>query len=518
MNRLKLPIGIQSFRTIREEGYYHVDNTPQIRELTDRGFYYFLSRPYGFGKSLLVDTLRELFEGNEPLFRGLDIHQHWDWSTQYQVVRLGFDGKYDEPADIEADLVDQLQVVERDLGIDPPKSFDKASSRFMYLLSTLDRSVVLVDDYDKPLLDVIDKPEMAKAIRDYLMGFYGIIKGSGRNARFVLLTGVNMLPRASMFSGLNHLLNVSLDPAYATICGYTDRDLDTVFAPELPGLDRDEIRRWYNGYHWLGDERVYNPFALLQLFRKREFEPYWFEAQSSTHLFRRMMDRNICPMALENRVVDQSLISKFDPEDPYLEAQLFQAGHLTIVEKDQDRFMPRYTIDCPNFEVRYGLNRSLLSFLGQEDETVSDCGKDLVRLLAENDAAGFANRLGSFFAGIPCRWQDTKKPVRYDMWYAGMLYSCFQTVGLDIRVEDHTGYGPTDMDMAVFHDGRGFVFGFGMAEEADDRDSAVHGIIEKMRERDYAGKYRDRGVPVHLVGIAISTRERNPAAVEMLPA
>ncbi|MDE0097937.1 MAG: AAA family ATPase, partial [Gammaproteobacteria bacterium] len=258
--RGKLPIGIQNFRRLRERGCYYVDKTPLIRALVDQGDYYFLSRPRRFGKSLLVDTLQELFAGSEELFRGLDIHGHWDWSGSHPVVRLSFDGKYNQPEDVEHSVLNQLALIEHGAGIDPARTADGGPERLQNLLYHLHHStgravVVLVDEYDKPILDVLDDPDLARANRDWLRGFYGIIKGSARHVRFVLVTGVSRFSKVSLFSGLNNLEDISLDPTFATICGYTDNDLDTVFAPELPGLDREEIRRWYNGYHWRGGEK-----------------------------------------------------------------------------------------------------------------------------------------------------------------------------------------------------------------------------------------------------------------------
>ncbi|MDE0280482.1 MAG: AAA family ATPase, partial [Gammaproteobacteria bacterium] len=437
MNRLQLPIGIQSFRRIREQDCYYVDKTPHIKRLVGMGDFYFLSRPRRFGKSLLIDTLRELFEGNEPLFRGLHIHDHWDWSIKHPVVRLSFGGKYDEPGDLHSHIISQLAMIEQDVGLDPAADCT-GPDRLQNLLHRLHRTtgqqvVVLVDEYDKPILDVIDNPEMATTNRNYLRGFYGIIKDSAEHVRFVLVTGVSMFSRVSLFSGLNNLDNISLDPEFATICGYTDQDLDTVFAPELPGLDRDRIREWYNGYHWLGDEKLYNPFDLLLLFRKRQFMPHWFETGSPTFLFRMMMEREVSPMELENLTTDAGQLSKFDVDAIGIQALLFQTGYLTITGQERDGNQTFYTLDYPNLEVRQSLNQGLLDYLGREGKEVTDRGKELGRLLAANDFAGFADRLRSFFAGIPYQWQTGNGPARYEAWYAGMLYACFRTIGLDLR-------------------------------------------------------------------------------------
>ena len=520
MIRRQLPIGIQSFRRIREQDCYYVDKTPHIRRLIQTGDFYFLSRPRRFGKSLLVDTLRELFQGNEHLFQGLDIHEHWDWSIKHPVVRLSFDGKYDEPGDLSQSIANQLAIIERNAGLDPPQSTCSGPERLRDLLDRLHNAtgqqvVVLVDEYDKPILDVIDKPEMAKSNRDYLRGFYGIIKGSAEHVRFVFVTGVSMFSRVSLFSGLNNLRNISLDPEFATVCGYTDTDLDMVFAPELPGLDRDQVRKWYNGYHWLGDEKLYNPFDLLLLFQTRNFEAHWFETGSPTFLFRIMIDREVSPMELENLTTDIRQISSFDVDDIDIEALLFQTGYLTITAEERRGPRTIYTLDYPNFEVRQSLNDGLLGYVTGHRNKTADQGDDLAHLLAGNDFEGFADRLRLFFAGIPYQWQGSNSPARYEAWYAGMLYACFRTIGLDIRVEDSSSRGRADM--VVLHSGQVFVFEFKMADGEGSQDTAAQLAIEQIQEKGYAEKYRNRNEPVHLIGVAFG-RDRSPAAVKVVSA
>ena len=521
MIRHKLPIGIQSFRAIREQDCYYVDKTPHIQRLVEMGSFYFLSRPRRFGKSLLIDTLQELFEGNEPLFQGLAIHEHWDWSVKHPVVRLSFDGKYNEPGELDGDIIEQLDIVERQAGLEPAQSSVSAPRRLRTLLNRLhhatgQQAVVLVDEYDKPILDVLDNPELAKANRDYLRGFYGIIKGSARDVRFVFVTGISMFSKVSLFSGLNNLLNISLDPRYATICGYTDKDLDTVFAPELPGLDRDQIRKWYNGYHWLGEEKLYNPFDLLLLFNSHHFKSHWFETGSPTFLFRVMMDREISPLELENRISDEDLLSTFDIDDITIDALLFQTGYLTLVEREWDGARTLYTLDYPNFEVRQSLNHGLLGYItGRRIET-ADQGKALARLLVANDFDGFTEHLQSFFAGIPYQWQGTQSPARYEAWYAGMLYACFCTIGLTLRVEDSSSRGRADM--VVLHGGQVFVFEFKMSDTDSNSEDTAQQAIEQIQEKGYADKYRSQNQPIHLIGIAFSAKDRNLAAVKVIPA
>ena len=276
MGKRKLPIGIQTFRQIREEGYYYVDKTAYYarRIEDDAGKHYFLSRPRRFGKSLFVDTLKELYEGRETLFRGLAVHDGWDWSRRHPVVRLSFGGgNFRRPGVLAESATTQLEDIGRRAGVVARSGGAPGRRRLLEALSERAgrRVVVLVDEYDKPILDALDEPDIARTNRDDLRGLYGTIKDCDAFVELTFITGVSRFSRVSLFSDLNNLIDLTVDPDYSAICGYTEVDLDVVFAPELPGLDRDEIRAWYNGYSWLGAETVYNPFALLKLFRSREW-------------------------------------------------------------------------------------------------------------------------------------------------------------------------------------------------------------------------------------------------------
>ena len=521
MTRRLLPIGLQDFRTMREQGFYYVDKTSLIRQMVEEGRFYFLSRPRRFGKSLLLDTLRLLFDGREELFRGLDIHGHWDWSVPHPVVRLSFGGKYDDPGEIEGDVIEQLEAAERQYGLEPAPTSDTGPRRLRSVLDRLHRSagrrvVVLVDEYDKPILDALHDPELARANRDYLRGFYGIIKDCAEHVRFVFVTGVSMFSKVSLFSGLNNLEDISIDPRYATVCGYTDQDIDSVFGPELDGLDRAEIRTWYNGYHWRGGERVYNPYDVLLLLRNREFRPYWFETGSPTFLFRMLMEKSVGPMGLENRMADMSLVSKFDVGDIGIEALLFQTGYLTIADERKEGFRTYYRLDYPNLEVRLCLNDQLLRYLGKTGREPLDEGRALRALLEANDFEGFAGRLPTYLSGIPYQWHATGDLARYEAWYASLLHMCFRAIGMDVRVEDASSHGRADM--VVLTGGQVFVLEFKMADGEGDAQAALDAAMVQMRGRGYAGKYRDRGEPVHLLGVACGREARNLLEVRAEPA
>ncbi|CAI8014649.1 Uncharacterized protein in vnfD 5'region [Geodia barretti] len=249
----QLPLGNPDpVRRMREENRYYVDKTAFCWRLVEEGDRYFLSRPRRFGKSLFLDTLKELFEGNEPLFRGLYVHDKWKWSVRYPVVRLSFaSGSFRKPDLVDEAATAQLEDIAVRAGVATPRG-------------------------SAPILDAMnDAGDGRGKNRDDLRGLYATIKDADAYVKFAFLTGVSKFSKVSLFSDLNNLTDLTLDRRYANICGYTDADLDTVFAPELAGLDREEIRRWYNGYNWRGDENVYNPFDVLLLFSKREFGPYW---------------------------------------------------------------------------------------------------------------------------------------------------------------------------------------------------------------------------------------------------
>ncbi len=512
MTKRKLPIGIQTFRTIREESYYYVDKTAYIRRLLDEGTHYFLSRPRRFGKSLFLDTCKELFEGNEPLFAGLYIHDRWDWSVRHPVLRLDFSsGTYQGPDDLREEMAAQLNALEEEAEI-IPRADDTAPARFRRLMKVLhertgQRVAVLIDEYDKPILDALEVSEVARANRDFLFGLYATIKDSDAHIWFSLLTGVHKFTMAGPFSGLNNLIDITLDSRYSAICGYTDADLDSVFAPELPGLDRDQIRAWYNGYGWLGDEKVYNPFDILLLFERREFGAYWFETGTSTFLVETLFKRQVSSLELGNMLCSSELLSTFNVDDMATEALLFQTGYLTITKKKNLGGMRLHRLGYPNREVRQSLNESLLRYLVQDSTQQMANSVRLYRLLLANDFAGLKILFHAFFASIPYEWYTSNDIANYEGYYASVFYSYFAALGLDITVEDSSSHGR--LDMAVLFDGNVYLFEFKVVEMTPEGAA-----MAQLKAKRYADKYRGLGQPIYLVAVEFSKDARNIAAFE----
>ena len=511
MGKRKLPIGIQTFRQIREEGYYYVDKTAYARRIEDdAGKHYFLSRPRRFGKSLFVDTLKELYEGHETLFRGLAVHEGWDWSRRHPVVRLDFSGgNFKRRGLLEESAVAQLEDIASRTGAGT--SSGSAPVRFRRLIEALHeradrRVVVLVDEYDKPILDALDEPDMAKANRDDLRGLYGTIKSSDAHVELTFITGVSKFSRVSLFSDLNNLIDLTVDPDYSAICGYTEADLDAVFAPELPGLDRDAIRAWYNGYSWMGADTVYNPFALLKLFRSREFEAHWFETATPRFLVDTLVRRGFAAPDLERIHASAALLSAFDVDVMAPEALLFQTGYLTIVDAERRDGRPVYRLGYPNREVRLGLNESLLDALAPNWRSAENGGA-LRRRLGAQDWAGLEALFRRLLAGIPHDWHRRNDIARYEGYWSSVFYAWFQSALDGVTVEEATSRGR--LDLAVRLGTNVYVFEFKVAERAE-RGAA----LAQLQARRYADKYRGPGRAVHLIGVEISAESRDVVAFE----
>ncbi len=512
MPRKKLPIGIQTFARIREDDCYYVDKTGLALQLIEEGNYYFLSRPRRFGKSLFIDTLAELFEGNEALFRGLAVHDRWDWQRRFPVVRISFGGGVLHSREALDQRIDELLADnEQRLGVSSPPA--SVAGRFAAMIRHAERAhgqrvVILVDEYDKPILDNLTRPDIARALRDGLRNLYSVIKDSDAHIRFAMLTGVSKFSKVSLFSGLNNLNDITLDERYSALCGYTDEDVDTVFAAELPGLDRETIRAWYNGYNWTGTS-VYNPFDVLLLFQKRQFRPFWFETGTPTFLIEQLLARPIFTPDLSRIVAMETLLSSFDVDCMPVEALMFQTGYLTI-----DSVMPmggriEYTLKYPNLEVQASLNGAVLAGLvgGETLQSGQHTGQLYRRLMAK-DFTGLQQLFTAFFASIPHDWYRNNPIAQYEGYYASVFYSHFAALGLEVRLEDVTNKGR--IDMAVLFNGNVFLFEFKVVELVPEGKA-----LQQLRDRAYADKYRARGEPIHLIGVEFSKDSRSVVGFEV---
>lgn len=504
-----MPIGIQSFAKLRQDGCYYVDKTGLAVRLINEGSYYFLSRPRRFGKSLLLDTFKELFQGNRPLFTALAADPLWDWSRKYPVIRVSFsDGVLQSRAALDQRIQGILQVNRQLLGLplSPELPGSDIAGNFSELIrlahqATGQRAVVLVDEYDKPILDNIDNQAVATEMREGLKNLYSVLKGADEHLKFVFLTGVSKFTKVSLFSGLNNLTDITLDERYSDICGYTDADVDSVFAAELPGLDRQLIRSWYNGYNWLGTP-VYNPFGLLQLFRTRKIRPHWFETGTPTFLIKLLQQRQVFTPDLSRIVASDTLLSTFDVDLIPIEALMFQSGYLTVSSVREFPGRMQLSLKYPNLEVQSALNTCLLQSLSN---SLSLPGPHITRLhdlLEAQDFTGLRVLFHAFYASIANDWFRKNELSGYEGYYASIFYSYFAALGIEIRLEDPTNVGR--IDMTVLFAGQVFLFEFKVVE-MNPSGSA----LQQLKDMAYADKYRARGEPIHLVGVEFSKTSRN---------
>ncbi|WP_416137031.1 ATP-binding protein [Halomonas sp. HK25] len=517
--RKKLPIGIQTFADIIEGGYYYVDKTPHIHRLVEEGKYYFLSRPRRFGKSLLVDTLRCLFEGREALFEGLYIQDKWDWQVHHPVIRLSFaDGVISSLEALDAHIRHQLRAHRERLGIErePPPLISSEFSELIRLTHEQhgQRVVILVDEYDKPILDNLLAPERARELREGLKNLYSVLKDADPHLAFVLLTGVSKFSKVSLFSGLNNLRDITLSEPYSSICGYTDEDIDSVFAPELQELDRNEIRTWYNGYRWGGQAvaSVYNPFDVLLLFQERKFSPYWFESATPTFLVELLKQRGVFTPQLEQWETEPELLGRFDVDNIATEALLFQTGYLTVQQVEEPLLGYRlYTLGFPNQEVETSLNQALLPALGVENAPRER--KTLFTHLRAHDLEGLETHLKALFAGLPHDWYRNNPIARYEghsfsQDYASVFYSHFAALGVRVTVEDASHRGR--VDMAVDFAGHVYLFEFKVVEQLPEGRA-----LQQIKDKGYADKYRGQGKVIHLIGVEFSSDKRQIVGFEV---
>jgi hypothetical protein len=511
MTRRALPIGIQTFRKIREGDFYYVDKTGYALRLIEEGSHYFLSRPRRFGKSLFLDTLAELFEGNAALFEGLEAEQRWDWSRRFPLIRLSFGGGVvRRPAELDTKIGEQLALNQETLGIrctQPALAGCLAELIRKAHASTGERVVVLVDEYDKPILDNITDPEMARQMRDGLRNLYSVIKDSDADIRFAFLTGVSKFSKVSLFSGLNNLKDITVDARYSAVCGYTEADLDAVFAPELEGLDRAQVRAWYIGYNWLG-EAVYNPFDVLLLLDAREFRPWWFETGTPTFLVDVLTERGFYTPRLSHLRADEALLSAFDVDHLAPEALLWQTGYLTFTGSRQIGARREYSLGYPNLEVRAALNDSLAKALIGQPGQASELASRLYDILVTADLDALRRHITSLFSAIPHQWHDGNPIARYEGFYASVFYSHFAALGLDLVTEDASSHGR--LDLRLRFNGQLWLFEFKVVELAPEGAA-----LQQIKDRGYAEKYSAEGLPMHLIGIDFSREQRTLVGFEV---
>jgi hypothetical protein len=510
----KLPVGIQTLGEIIEENYLYIDKTRIAQELIETGKYYFFSRPRRFGKSLFIDTLKEIFEGNKKLFEGLHIYDNYDWSKKYPVINISFGGgTIHSRAELEEKWDEILYYNEERLDL---KCFSDVYDRrcFSDLIKQAyekygEKVVVLVDEYDKPILDNINEVEISNEIRDGLRNLYSVIKDSDRYMKFAMLTGVTKFSKVSLFSGLNNLTDITIDDRYSDICGYTQSDIHEYFLPYLDGVDLEEVKRWYNGYSWGGTEsqKVYNPFDVLLFISKgHKFENHWFQTATPTFLIELMRDKNYFLPKVSDLEIDEELIGSFDVNSIKIETLLFQSGYLTIQDIIQSPFGMTYKLGYPNLEVQNSLNNSLIKVLQNNSVELRPTQMKLYNAIMSDDFTLLEKTFRSLYASIPYNNFTNNDIYNYEGYYASVFYAYLASLGLDIRAEDVTNRGRIDLTI-ILPTNSVYVIEFKTEEGAN--------ALEQIKENRYYEKYESDSKKLFLVGIHFSKAEKNIESFEV---
>ncbi|MFM7613412.1 MAG: AAA family ATPase [Synechococcales cyanobacterium] len=510
MTLQNLPLGIHTLDKLRGSNCVYVDKTPMIQSLVKQPGAFFLSRPRRFGKSLLVDTLKELFEGNEALFEGLYIHDKWDWSRHYPVIKIDFaDGVPRSREELDQRIMDLLDKNAQRLGVAYP------SNDIPGKLGTLihearmkygQRVVVLVDEYDKPILDNIDQPSIGTEIREGLKNLYSVLKGQDANLQFVFMTGVTKFSKVSLFSGVNQLTDITIDAQYSSICGYREIDLQESFGDHLAGVDWDAVRRWYNGYCWTGKETVYNPYDILLFIEKgRIFRNYWFETGSPSFLVKLFQSNRYFLPNLENLEVTEEILESFDVERINPITLLFQSGYLTIERTFTRRQRYMFGLKIPNLEVCLALHDQFINaYTGimNEKHEIQD---SLYDLMNRGDVELMIKVIQRLFAGIPWRNFTNNDLADFEGYYASVLYAFFCSLDARVIPEDITNYGQVDLTVMLGD----HIYVMEIKVVDGDRVDG-NPALEQIVRRNYAQKYRGiAGKEVHEVGLVFGRGVRN---------
>ena len=512
-----LPLGISTLSKLLENNCVYIDKTEYAYNLTRQSGAFFLSRPRRFGKSLFVDTLKEIFEGNQKLFEGLYIQDKWDWSKKYPVIKLDFSGgELQSRAELDVRIMNMLRKNGEQLGV----KLDSTDlvGKFGDLISGAalkygQRAVVLVDEYDKPLLDNIHNSHIAKDIRTGLKNLYSILKTQDANLQFIFMTGVTKFSKVNLFSGLNQLKDITLSKSYSSICGYTDMDLREHFSEYLAGSDPEKVKQWYNGYSWTGPETVYNPYdILLFLSEDLSFQNYWFETGSPTFLIELFRKNHYFLPDLEDIEVFQHTLNSFDIDSLEPVTLLFQAGYLTIERTYIHRGKLVYRLKIPNQEVRLALNDYFIEDYIGSSTSLKSKQDALYNSLSTGNIASFEQHIRTLFAGIPWRNFTNNNLSHFEGFYASVLYAFFISLRAWVIPEDISNRGQADMTILL--ENHIYVMEIKVVENLPEGSNKA---LEQIIQRKYAEKYRNReGMTVHELGLVFSKTERNLVQADYL--
>ncbi|RLA08820.1 MAG: hypothetical protein DRQ51_01335 [Gammaproteobacteria bacterium] len=503
----KLPLGITTFSDIRDkaQNYLYVDKTAIAYDLIENAKYYFLCRPRRFGKSLFLDTLSEIFLGNKELFEGLHIYDKYNWEQKYPVIRIDFNtGDYktdkgikERMFDILLDNADRLDIV--------CKKPQNITSCFNEIIKKAyqkhnQKVVILIDEYDKPILDNINDIETAQIARDLLRVFYTVIKGADRYLKFVFMTGVSKFSKLNLFSGLNNIQDITTMQKYANICGYTHNDIKTIFAGHLKekNVDLEKLKLWYNGYNYFGDP-LYNPYDILLFISNGcEYQNYWWETGGPKFLIDMLKKNDYNIPQLQNIVVSKETLNTFDIEKIDLIALLWQTGYLTFDKKIQKLNKIFYQMKIPNKEVQGSLNELFVKYFTDSTHKITDNQIKIYDTLQEN-IEDLEQVLKSLFASIPYNNYTKNVMANYEGYYSSVIFAYFASLGFEIIAEDATNTGRIDLTIKLPN--RIIILEF----KVDIKETA----LQQIKEKKYYKKYQNENKDIYIIGVCFDSKQKN---------
>lgn len=514
MEGRKLPIGIQDFSEIVGGDYIYVDKTEYYHRLITQGKYYFLSRPRRFGKSLLISTLKAIFEGKRDLFEGLWIHDKMDpkavdWEPR-PVIYLDFTRISKIAARLEDGIALALGQIAESHGFS--LSSETNAGRLQELIEWLGKErkvAILVDEYDKALIDQIDHPSLLKDNRQVLKDLYSVVKGNDANIAFFMLTGVTKFSHVSIFSDLNNLNDISLSPRYSEMLGYTEEEIQRYFPEHLERLKATwadtfpdvmaQMKAWYNGYSWDGEHTVYNPFSILNLFMNNEFGEYWYATGTPTFLMKIIKTQGYSVMDLQNKEISMHAFNKFDLDRIEINSLLFQTGYLTIKERNKvEQFV---TLDFPNREVANAFSIHLLAeFAEKTQENTDSLIRKMNGCLRRGQVDGFMQAVVALFGEIAYPIQPSKGSniANMEKYYHSMFYLVLRLLGFNVQAEVlvHSGR----IDTVITTPDYVYVVEFKLGDPAS--------ALSQVKERKYHLKYLASGKKIILLGIGFDVASR----------
>ena len=530
----KLPFGIQSFRKVIEGGYVYVDKTQYVYDLLCGESYYFLSRPRRFGKSLLLDTIAEAFSGDKGLFKGLHLYDSGYEFLKHPVIRFDMSNmSNDTPEILMGELVNELKKHAREEGLDI--GFTTPSAAFKTLIEELYRKhnktvVVLIDEYDKPILDHISDIELAEANRKALRGFYGVLKSMDPFLRLTFITGITKFTKTSVFSGLNNLRDLTLSRKYANICGIPTDELGQYFSEHighlktLEGFNRydsvyDEILSWYDGYSWDGRTRVINPFSLLGFLTEERFANFWYASGTPKFLLDLIKQRPNGYTNLKNFEMGEWTLDTFDIHKLEIEPLLFQTGYLTVKEVLPDQAPAVYLLDMPNNEVRLAFNLHILAEFTESGAAFSETAyRRIKENLRTGDLVSMMETLKALFSSIPYQLH-----IKHEHYYHSIFFAILNLLGFDIDPEVSVSGGRIDAVLEN-HD-KVYIMEFKYFKCEPDAspeekrklfDKSLEEGMQQIIDRGYCAKYAGSGKNIYQVALVFLGRDDIDIRVEMV--